>query len=51
MYIYVNNASLERPEVRDFVEFYLNNAGDLAEEVGYVGLAESDYQSQLSILK
>ena len=51
MYIYVNNASLERPEVRDFIEFYLNNAGDLAEEVGYVGLAESDYQSQLSSLK
>ena len=51
MYIYVNNASLQRPEVRDFIEFYLNNAGDLAEEVGYVGLAESDYQSQLSILK
>lgn len=50
MYIYVNNASLERPEVREFVEFYLNNAGTLAEEVGYVGLAQGDYQSQMDAL-
>ncbi len=47
MFIYVNNASLERPEVRDFIEFYMNNAAELAEEVGYVGLSEADYQSQL----
>jgi len=50
MYIYVNNASLERPEVRDFIEFYLNNAGELAEEVGYVGLSQEDYQSQIDAL-
>ncbi len=50
MYIYVNNASLERTEVRDFIEFYLNNAGELAQEVGYVGLSEADYQSQLAEL-
>ena len=47
MFIYVNNASLERTEVRDFIEFYMNNAAELAEEVGYVGLSEADYQSQL----
>jgi phosphate transport system substrate-binding protein len=50
MYIYVNNASLERPEVRDFIEFYLNNAGELAEEVGYVGLPQADYQAQIDAL-
>ena len=50
MYIYVNNASLDRPEVRDFIEFYMNNAGELAEEVGYVGLSAADYQSQLDQL-
>lgn len=50
MYIYVNNASLERTEVRDFIEFYLNNAGELAQEVGYVGLSASDYQAQLAVL-
>jgi phosphate transport system substrate-binding protein len=47
MFIYVNNDSLARPEVRDFIEFYMNNAAELAEEVGYVGLSEADYQSQL----
>ena len=47
MFIYVNNASLARTEVRNFVEFYMNNAAELAEEVGYVGLSEADYQSQL----
>ena len=47
MFIYVNNASLERTEVRDFIEYYMNNAAELAEEVGYVGLSEADYQSQL----
>jgi phosphate transport system substrate-binding protein len=50
MYIYVNNFSLQRPEVREFIEFYLNNAGELAEEVGYVGLSEADYQAQLAEL-
>ena len=47
MFIYVNNDSLQRPEVRDFIEYYLNNAAELAEEVGYVGLSKADYQSQL----
>ena len=51
MYIYVNDSSVERPEVRAFIEFYMNNAGELAEEVGYVGLSEADYQSQLARLK
>lgn len=47
MYIYVSNAALEREEVQAFVTFYLNNAGALSEEVGYVGLSEADYQSQI----
>lgn len=47
MFIYVNEFSLQRPEVREFIEFYLNNAAELAEEVGYVGLSEADYQAQL----
>lgn len=50
MFIYVNNSSMDRPEVRDFIEFYMNSAGELAEEVGYVGLSAADYQSQLDRL-
>jgi phosphate transport system substrate-binding protein len=36
LYIYVRKDSLERPEVRDFVEFYVEVADELAREVGYV---------------
>ncbi len=38
LFIYVNAASLERPEVQEFIRFYLANASALAGEVGYVGL-------------
>ncbi len=51
MFIYVNNFSLQRPEVRQFIEYYLNNAALLAEEVGYVGLSEADYQAQIDALE
>jgi phosphate transport system substrate-binding protein len=50
MFIYVNNFSLQRPEVRQFIVYYLNNAALLAEEVGYVGLSEADYQAQIDAL-
>jgi phosphate transport system substrate-binding protein len=40
----VNTASLARPEVRTFVDFYLDNAGFLANEVGYIELPEAMYQ-------
>jgi phosphate transport system substrate-binding protein len=40
LYIYVNEASLSKPEVAEFVEFYLKTVGGLASEVGYVPLAE-----------
>ena len=50
MFIYVNNASLEHEYVRAFVRFYLINAAELAEEVGYVGLPDSEYQTQLDRL-
>ena len=43
LFIYVNKAKLERPEVRAFVEFYLENAAELATEVGYVALTDAEY--------
>ena len=41
LFIYVNIESLRRPEVRKFIEFYLANDGDLAEQVEYVALPEA----------
>jgi phosphate transport system substrate-binding protein len=48
LFVYVNNFSLQREDVRAFIEYYLNNAGVLADEVGFVGLPDVDYQSQFS---
>ncbi len=39
-FIYVNAESLDRPAVRAFVDYYLQNAAELAKEVGYVGLSD-----------
>jgi phosphate transport system substrate-binding protein len=50
MFIYVNNFSLQRPIVKEFIEYYLNNAAELAEEVGFVGLTEDEYLDQFSLL-
>ena len=43
MFIYVNTAALEREEVVEFLNFYLENATTLVEEVGYVPLPETMY--------
>lgn len=40
LYIYVNEESLAKPEVAEFVKFYLKTVGELASEVGYVPLAD-----------
>lgn len=41
--IYVNVESLKKPEVKSFVDFFLNNAPKLIKEVKYVPLAPSAY--------
>ena len=50
LFIYINNASLDRPEVVEFINFYIKNAAALAKEVGYIPLPQSEYDKQLSIL-
>jgi len=44
LFIYVNRKSAGRPEVRAFVEFYLQNAARLAKEVKYVPLPKKAYE-------
>ncbi len=39
IFIYINSKSLERPEVKEFVEFYMKNAEILVREVKYVPAA------------
>lgn len=50
LYVYVNNASLKQPKVKEFMQYYLNNAGTLAPEVGYVSLDDKNYKDQASKL-
>jgi phosphate transport system substrate-binding protein len=43
LFIYVSQKALSRPQVQQFTDFYLANAGKLAEEVGYVQLGDAGY--------
>ncbi|WP_017326461.1 PstS family phosphate ABC transporter substrate-binding protein [Synechococcus sp. PCC 7336] len=45
LFIYVNTESADESQVEAFVDFYLENAADLASSVGYIGLPEDAYAS------
>jgi phosphate transport system substrate-binding protein len=51
LFIYVNAAALAKPEVKAFVDFYMANAAELAEEVGYVRLSEAEYRANLTLVE
>ena len=44
VFIYVSAKSLEKPEVKEFIDFYLNQAPQLVPAVKYVALPEKAYQ-------
>ncbi len=44
LFIYVNVKALEKPQVREFVKFYIEHAAQLAKEVGYVPLPAQVYE-------
>jgi phosphate transport system substrate-binding protein len=44
IFIYVNAKSLEKPEVKEFVVFYLQNAANLVKDVKYVPLPANAYK-------
>jgi phosphate transport system substrate-binding protein len=47
IFIYVNRQSADRPEVRNFVKFYLTEGPSLVKEVGYIGLPDKAYELAL----
>lgn len=52
LFIYVAEESLAEPPVREFTQFYLENAAtDLVEEVGYVPVSEQQAQENLETLE
>ncbi|SHJ68332.1 PstS family phosphate ABC transporter substrate-binding protein [Tepidibacter formicigenes] len=48
LFIYVNKESMQRPEIKEFVKYYLTEGKELIPEVGYVKLPQSEYDNQLS---
>ena len=44
LFIYVSKKSMDKPEVKEFVEFYLANVKTLATEVKYVSLTDPAYE-------
>jgi phosphate transport system substrate-binding protein len=51
IYIYPSKSVLNRLEVKAFVKFYIENAKDLAKEVGYVSLPDEMYTKSLDLVK
>jgi phosphate transport system substrate-binding protein len=51
IFIYVSAKSLARPEVKSFVEFYMNNAPKLVKEVKYVPLPARAYEYNLAAVQ
>ena len=51
LFIYVNSTSVASPEVVEFVNFYIDNAGELSKDVGYIPLPDENYKSQKDSFK
>jgi phosphate transport system substrate-binding protein len=51
IFIYVSKKAIDKPEVREFVEFYLKNAPTLVKQVKYVALPQSAYTMNAEHLK
>lgn len=47
MFMYINAAALRRPQVQQFAQYFVNNAARYSQQVGYVPLPASAYQTYL----
>jgi phosphate transport system substrate-binding protein len=44
LFVYIKDSSMDRPEVREFVQFMMTEGAELVSEVGYVPLPEKAYE-------
>lgn len=51
IFIYVSSKSLEKPEVRQFVEYFMKHAAKISSEVKYVPLPSKVYEANLQHLQ
>lgn len=47
LFLYVNNESLKREEIKEFLKFYLSEGKAIISEIGYVELPDEDYNVEL----
>jgi phosphate transport system substrate-binding protein len=51
LFIYPSAEALQRPEVEAFLQFYVDNANQIAEEVGFIGLTDQQLSQTRSRLQ
>lgn len=51
IYIYPSTKAMQRPEVKEFVKFYMENGAKLSKQVGYTPLPEQMYKDNLAKVK
>lgn len=51
LFVYVKKSALEKPEVMEFAEFYMQEAAPLVEDTGYVPLSRRGYLNNLSKIR
>ncbi len=48
LFLYINAKSLEKPQVRDFLKFFLENAGTYINKVNYLPLSQIAYKTAIT---
>jgi phosphate transport system substrate-binding protein len=48
LFLYINAKSLEKPQVRDFLSFFLENAGTYINKVNYLPLSQIAYKTAIT---
>jgi phosphate transport system substrate-binding protein len=51
IFIYVNSKSIDKPEVKDFIQFYMKQADALVREVKYVPLPAKAYEYNRQVIE
>lgn len=46
LFIYVNSEAVKRPEVTEFVRFYVSQTSELVREVGFIPLTDEEYAAE-----
>ena len=51
LFLYVTKEALEIKEVRGYIEFYIENASSIVEDVGYIPMPEEEYEKLRQLIE